>query len=507
MNELQIFNYEGNQVRTIQRDGETWWVLKDVCVILGIQNHKDVVARLDEDEKGVDSIVTPGGSQRMIIVNESGLYSVIVRSDKPEARRFQRWVTHEVLSSIRKTGMYATPEAAEKLLNNPDFLIRALEEIKAVRAKNAALEAENAVMRPKARFADAVACSETDIPVGELAKILKGNGIDVGQTRLIEWMRENEFLMRREGSGWNEPTQKAMDLGLFRVTETTVTRSDGRVTVSRAAMVTGKGQQYFTNMLLGKMEDEALTKIVLDERTWAQDIIRTQDLGDTPMRALACVARHYLEQGLDTDAVRERVNALYNKDTQCGFVDIAGRVLGEAGKRGLLYITSIPVTQRELQTIRGIDGIRRQRVAFALLALAKYENLAHEENHDCVSFRHKDVFSMANVKVSVTEQYLLLNDLKAMGLLKYNKRVDNLNVRVLYAEPDGEPVLEIHDMRNLGFQYMRYLGGGFIECKACGAVTPRKSPRQLFCAECSKLENAKRSLAHYHKKVGIPAKT
>jgi len=393
----------------------------------------------------------------------------------------------------------------EKAWNTPEqVMARAL---KLADMKIQRLEAENTEMRPKARFADAVACAETDIPVGELAKILKGNGVDIGQIRLVEWMRENEFLMRRVGADWGAPTQKAMDLGLFRVTETAVTRSDGRVSVSRAAMVTGKGQQYFTNMLLGKAEDEALIKIVLDERTWAQDIIRTGDLGDTPMRALACVARHYLEQGLDTDAVRERVNALYNKDSQCGFVDVASRVLGEAGKRGLLYITSIPVTQRELQTIRGIDGIRRQRVAFALLALAKYENLAHGENHDWVNFRHKDVFSMANVKVSVTEQYLLLNDLKAMGLLKYNKRVDNLNVRVLYAEHSGEPALEIHDMRNLGFQYMRYLGGGYIECKACGAVTPRKSPRQLFCAECSKLEDAKRALAHYHKKVGILAKT
>jgi len=374
-----------------------------------------------------------------------------------------------------------------------------------VRAKNAALEVENTEMRPKARFADAVTCAETDIPVGELAKILRGNGVDIGEKRLLEWMRDNRFLMRNRGADWGEPTQKAMERGLFRINETAVTHSDGRVSISRAAMVTGKGQQYFTNLLLGKLEDEALTKIVLDERTWARDIIRTRDLGDTPMRALACVARHYLEQGLDTDAVRERVNALYNKDSQCAFIDVAGRVLGEAGKRGLLYITSIPVTQRELQTIRGIDGVRRQRVAFALLALAKYQNHAHGENHDWVNFRHKDVFSMANVKVSVTEQYLLLNDLKAMGLLKYNKRVDNLNVRVLYADHDGEPKIEIHDMRNLGFQYMRCLGGGYIECRSCGAVTPRKSPRQLFCPECARLETAKRSLAHYHKKMGLPA--
>ena len=389
----------------------------------------------------------------------------------------------------------------EKAWNSPEqVMARAL---KLADAKIYRLEAENTEMRPKALFADAVACSETDIPVGELAKILRGNGVDIGQNRLFEWMRANEFLMRRRGADWGAPTQKAMELGLFRVAESVETRPDGSVGISRAAMVTGKGQQYFTNMLLG--EDEALTKIVLDERTWALEIIRSQDLGDTPMRALACVARYYLETGLDTDAVRERVNALYNRDNPCGFIDIAARILGEAGKRGLLYIASIPVTQREAQIIRGIEGIRRQRVAFALLVLSKYQNHANEGNHDWVSFRHKDVFALANVKVSVNEQYLLLNDLKTMGLLKYNRRVDNLNVRVLYANGEGPVAIEIYDMRNLGFQYMRLLGGRYIECKACGLVVPRKSPRQMYCPVCSKLEDAKRTLTFYRKKIGVPA--
>jgi len=530
-NELQIFNYEGKQVRTVMRDGEPWWVLKDVCAAFGETDHKRVKQRLAEDEVGGAKVPHPQSEGKLLevsVVNESGLYSTLFAMQPEKARGvseeyiaerqeklglFRRWVTHDVLPSIRKHGMYARNE----LLDNPELFLDTVQALvderrksKQLQAENAALETENTAMRPKARFADAVACSETDIPVGELAKILRGNGVNVGQTRLFEWMRENEFLMRREGAGWGAPTQKAMDLGLFRVTESTVTRSDGRVTISRAAMVTGKGQQYFTNMLLGKAEDEALTKIVLDERAWAQDIIRTQDLGNTPMRALACVARHYLEQGLDTEAVRERLNALYNKDNPCGFADISERILKEAGKRSLLYITSIPVTRRELQTIRGIDGIRRQRVAFALLALAKYQNHVHGENHDWVSFRHKDVFSMANVKVSVNEQYLLLNDLKSMGLLKYNKRVDNLDVRVLYMDSEGpvagsQVALEIHDMRNLGHQYMRHWGGRFVECRACGAVVPRKSPRQMYCVDCAKLENAKRSLAFYHKKIGVPA--
>jgi len=507
MSKLQIFNYEGNNIRTAELNGEPAVVLADVCKVLDIENHRNVAARLDEDEKGVCTMDTPGGKQDLTVISESGLYSIILLSRKPEAKKFKRWVTHEVLPSIRKHGMYARDE----ILDNPQLLMDVTQALiderrksKQLLEENTALEAANTEMRPKARFADAVACAETDIPVGELAKILRGNGVDIGQNRLFAWMRANEYLMCYKGSGWNAPTQMAMDLGLFRVTETTTTRADGRVHLNRVTMVTGKGQQYFVNMLLQE-EDGALPRIMLDEQAWARDIVRTQDLGDMPMRALTCVARHYLEQGLGTDAVRERLNALYNKGSHCGFIDISERILKEAGKRGLLYITSIPVTRRELQAIRGIDGIRRQRVAFALLALAKYQNHAHGENHDWVSFRHKDVFAMANVKVSVNEQYLLLNDLKSMGLLKYNRRVDNLDVRVLYTDHEGPAVMEIHDMRNLGHQYMRHWGGRFVECRDCGAVVPRKSPRQMYCVDCARLENAKRSQAFYNKKIGIAA--
>ncbi|MCL1951902.1 MAG: phage antirepressor KilAC domain-containing protein [Oscillospiraceae bacterium] len=534
MSKLQIFeNPEFGDIRMIEIDGVPYAVGIDIARALGYAApSKAVIDRCEGITKAVIPSYNQHGAEVMQetnVIPESDIYRLIFGSKLEGAKKFQAWVFEEVLPSIRKTGMYATPETAERLMNDPDFLIRALEEIKAVRAKNAALEAENTQMRPKARFADAVACAETDIPVGDLAKILRGNGVDIGQNRLFAWMRAHEYLMQSrgngvdigqnrlfawmraneylmcyKGSGWNAPTQMAMDLGLFRVTETTTTRADGRVHLNRVTMVTGKGQQYFVNMLLQE-EDGALPRIMLDEQAWARDIVRTQDLGDMPMRALTCVARHYLEQGLGTDAVRERLNALYNKGSHCGFIDISERILKEAGKRGLLYITSIPVTRRELQAIRGIDGIRRQRVAFALLALAKYQNHAHGENHDWVSFRHKDVFAMANVKVSVNEQYLLLNDLKSMGLLKYNRRVDNLDVRVLYTDHEGPAVMEIHDMRNLGHQYMRHWGGRFVECRDCGAVVPRKSPRQMYCVDCARLENAKRSQAFYNKKIGIAA--
>jgi hypothetical protein len=202
-----------------------------------------------------------------------------------------------------------------------------------------------------------------------------------------------------------------------------------------------------------------------------------------------------MSRGFDTESVRSRVNALYNRENGYGFSDIADGVIKEAGKRDLADIRYLPVTAAELATIGGIDGLRRQRVAFALLVIAKYQNVLNERNCDWVNFRHRDIFAMANVKVSVRDQYLLLNDLKTLELIKYNRRVDNLDVRVLYTDDDGPATMEIYDMRNQG--------GSFIECKSCGAVVPRKSPRQMYCAECAKLENAKRVTAFYRKKIGI----
>jgi len=247
-----------------------------------------------------------------------------------------------------------------------------------------------------------------------------------------------------------------------------------------------------------------MRNVVFNEAVYAQDVIRTSDLGSYPYQALVCVARYFMSQGFSTDIIRDRVNALYNRGLDCGFIDIADDVIKDAGKRNLADIRFIPVTVAELEVIRGIDGLRRQRVAFALLVIAKYQNKLNERNHNWVNFRHRDIFAMANVKVSVRDQFLLLNDLKTLGLIKYNRRVDNLDVRVLYTDSESQTILVIYDMRNLGFQYMRQQGGSFLECKSCGAVVPRKSPRQMYCTECAKLENAKRALAHYHRKIGVP---
>lgn len=222
MNELQIFNYNGNEVRTIQKDGEPWWVLKDVCNILSIRNPADVFIRLDEDEKGVGQIDTLGGKQHMNIVNESGLYNVILRSDKPEAKPFRKWVTAEVLPSIRKHGGYLTPQKIEEVLLNPDTIIRLATDLKAEQEKVKALEVKVEMDKPLVAFANSVSVSETSILVGELAKLLKQNGIDIGQNRLFAWMREKGFLISRKGTDYNMPTQRSMEMGLFKIKETTI---------------------------------------------------------------------------------------------------------------------------------------------------------------------------------------------------------------------------------------------------------------------------------------------
>jgi len=251
-NELQVFSYEGNEVRTVQQGGEPWWVLRDVCNVLGVGNSRDVTARLDDDEKGVDIIDTPGGKQELTIISESGLYNVILLSRKPEAKKFKRWVTHEVLPSIRKHGAYLTSAKLEELMRDPDAWITVLTALKDERAAKERLQIQAKADKSKVVFADAVSVSEGTILIGELAKILKGNGIEIGQNRLFQRLREDGYLIKRQGTDYNAPTQRAMELGLFRVKETAITHSDGHVTISKTTKVTGKGQQHFINLFLGK---------------------------------------------------------------------------------------------------------------------------------------------------------------------------------------------------------------------------------------------------------------
>ena len=218
-------------------NGEPLFVAKDVCAILDLGNPRSSVALLDDDEKGVHSVDTPGGKQQMTTVTEPGFYKLVMRSRKPEAKAFQRWVTHEVLPALRRDGGYmvARDETPEQTMARAVLLAQAT--IDRQRDRIAELE-------PKALFADAVAASDGTCLVGELAKMLRQNGVDVGQNRLFAMLREDGYL-GNVGQNRNVPTQRAMDLGLFRIKETAVTHSDGHVTISRTPKVTGKGQQYF----------------------------------------------------------------------------------------------------------------------------------------------------------------------------------------------------------------------------------------------------------------------
>ena len=248
MNDLQIFkNKEFGEIRTVTIDNEPWFVGKDVAAALGYSNpQKAVRDHVSEEDRGVNEMDTPSGKQSLVIINESGLYSLILSSKLESAKKFKHWVTSEVLPSIRKHGMYAVDD----LLNNPDMAIKAFTALKEEREKNKLLQEDVKRMKPKEIFADAVSTSHTSILIGDLAKILKQNGVQTGQKRLFEWMRENGYLIKRNGADRNTPTQRAMEQGLFEVKESTVNNPDGSVRINRTTKVTGKGQQYFINKFL-----------------------------------------------------------------------------------------------------------------------------------------------------------------------------------------------------------------------------------------------------------------
>lgn len=249
--QLVAFEFDGVEVRTVTGDdGQARFVLADLCRALGIRNPADVARRLRPTMKGIDRIDTPGGAQEMTVVNEPGMYAVVMRSDKPEAIRFQDWVTGEVLPAIRRHGGYLTPQAAEAALTDPDFIIRLATTLKEERARRRELEQQAAADVPKVLLADAVTASGSTILIGDLAKILRGNGVQIGANRLFEVLRQEGYLVRRRGSDWNTPTQRAMDLGLFRVHETAVIRGGGEPVVRRTTKVTGKGQAYFVARFL-----------------------------------------------------------------------------------------------------------------------------------------------------------------------------------------------------------------------------------------------------------------
>ena len=247
MNELQIFkNEEFGEVRTVTIDNEPWFVGKDVATALGYERAtkaiQDHVNGEDKDEIPIQDSI--GRMQKTPIINESGLYALIFGSKLESAKRFKHWVTSEVLPAIRKTGGYQiqAPQGKELLA------LAVLEAQKTIEEQTAQIER----MKPKEIFADAVATSHTAILIGDLAKLLKQNGVETGQKRLFVWMREHGYLIKRKGADWNMPTQKSMEMELFEVKESTVNNPDGSVRINKTTKVTGKGQQYFINKFLGR---------------------------------------------------------------------------------------------------------------------------------------------------------------------------------------------------------------------------------------------------------------
>jgi anti-repressor protein len=246
-NQIQPFDFNGIQVRVLTDEhGNPWFLGADVCTILGTAtNHIREYLDADEITNIRSTDIAQNGGKAPVFVSESGLYSLVLRSRKPEAREFKRWVTHEVLPQIRRTGGYIPTTDAD---DNMTILAKAVmigqRTMEAQKQRIAEQSEHIKALEPKARFADAVAASDGTCLIGELAKMLRQNGLDIGQNRLFESLRQDRYL-GRAGSNRNVPTQKAMDLGLFRIKETAVTHSDGHVTINRTAKVTGKGQTYF----------------------------------------------------------------------------------------------------------------------------------------------------------------------------------------------------------------------------------------------------------------------
>lgn len=244
---LQLFAFEGSQVRALEIKNEPWFVGKDITSILGYSNSsKALKDHVDEEDKLNNESLSSLGQRGGWLVNESGLYSLILSSKMPNAKKFKHWVTSEVLPAIRKHGAYMTDQKAFDVVHNKNGLADLLQQA-ADQLKQKDIQIEE--MKPKAMLADAITASETSILVGEMAKILKKNGVNTGQNRFFKWLRTNGYLIKRKGTDYNMPTQKSMNLKLFEIKERTIV--DGNSTrIVKTPKITGNGQQYFTNLFL-----------------------------------------------------------------------------------------------------------------------------------------------------------------------------------------------------------------------------------------------------------------
>lgn len=255
MNNLKIFeNEQFGEIRTIiDEQGEPWFVGKDIAEVLKYKRTADALkVHVDEEDKGVGEIQTPGGKQRMTIINESGLYSLIFSSKMEKAKEFKRWVTSEVLPAIRRDGGYISVNKGD---TEDDILARAMiianKRIESLKLESKKKDQIIDEQKPKVLFANTVATSKDSVLVGGLAKILKQNGVDIGANRLFEWLRQEGFLCKSKGENWNAPTQRSMEQGLFEIKVRTINNPDGSTKITRTPKVTGKGQIYFINKFLG----------------------------------------------------------------------------------------------------------------------------------------------------------------------------------------------------------------------------------------------------------------
>ncbi|MER2001202.1 MAG: phage antirepressor [Carnobacterium inhibens] len=244
MSNIKIFNFEQQNVRTQIINDEPWFVGKDVAEILGYSETNAMTRRLEEED--FISTKLSGMNMNSLLINESGLYTAVIGSKLPSAKKFKRWVTTEVLPTIRKHGAYMTPEKIEQVLLNPDTIIQLATNLKDEQQKRLVAEAKIEAQKPKVVFAEAVEVSQNSVAVKILATVLKQNGIDIGQNRMFQWLRDNKYISSRPGGSWNMPTQKSMDQGLFELKPNTYF-NNGISETKYTPLVTGKGQIYFIN--------------------------------------------------------------------------------------------------------------------------------------------------------------------------------------------------------------------------------------------------------------------
>ena len=285
--ELQLVQNEQFKVRKTEYNGQTWFVGKDVADILGyVNNRKAILDHVEEDDRFIAELTTPRGLRKAMVINEIGVYSLVLGSKLPEAKIFKRWICRDVVPSIRKTGAYMTDETLAKVQADPEALkelTAKLEEERAkhietlkllgqheqvIKEKNALIERKNAFFernKPRIDFAKAVYENKTAILVGEMAKLLNQNGIEIGQNRFFQWLRENGYLQCKAGQMWNIPYQKCIESGLFIIKESVCKNTDGTEIISRTPMVTGKGQRYFISKFLETRDEEALAAITEEE--------------------------------------------------------------------------------------------------------------------------------------------------------------------------------------------------------------------------------------------------